>query len=155
MCQITHFIVPLHDAIHVTADIAYSWTHSVLSYLRVDDDRIIRTFLTTSRSYREYILERGEFTPELKQGLLQIEMPKFIWITEILIPKTDAEPMKAEGVIVLDSTGNTRSTYNYHENVIYIMYKEQIYMFDSKNNCLDTMTMKAPATFTMFKGNLK
>ena len=155
LCQITHFIVPLHDAIHVTAEIAYSWVHSVLSFLRVDNNRIIRTFLTTSRSYREYVLGCGEFTPELKQGLLQIDMPKFIWITEILIPQTDAEPMRAEGVILLDSTGNTRSTYNYHENVIYIMYKEQIYMFDPKNNCLDIMTMKAPTTFTMFKGNLK
>ena len=154
-CKITHCIVPLHDAIHVTAEIAHSWSHSVLSYLKVDDNRIIRTFLTTSRSYREYILERNEFCSTLKQALLQIEMPKFIWITEILIPKSDAEPMRAEGVIVLDSTGNTRSTYNHLENVIYIMHRKKIYMFDSEHNCLDTVTMSSPDAFTMFRGNLK
>lgn len=154
-CKITNFIVPLHGEIHVTAEIAMAWSYALISYLKVDNRRIIKTFLTTSRSYREYILSNSDFSSRMKQRLLQTEMPKFVWITEILVPSIDGSPMRAEGVIVLDSTGNTRSSLNYMENVIYIIHKEQIQLFNSDQGCLDMADMNAPATFAMFKGNLK
>lgn len=154
-CYISHFIVPFHGEIHVTAEIAESWSMSVLSFINVDNHRIIRTFLTSSRSYREYIVGNPDISSSIKQSMLKIEMPKFVWLTEILIPKTADAPMRAEGVILLDATGNTRSTCNCFENVIFAMYKGLIYLYDSNNDCLDNATVTGPNNFEMFKGNLK
>ena len=73
-----------------------------------------RVFLTTSRSYKDYIIKEHTL-PELRELVVCTAMPKFVWICEV-IKSTDAkkaiDSIELEGVLVLDTTDNS-DDYNH------------------------------------------
>lgn len=51
--------------------------------MKMNDGACVKTFLTSNRSYRYYLLTNGVFTTEQKEVYLQIEMSKSVWISEV------------------------------------------------------------------------
>lgn len=86
-CEITNVIVPLHHKIYLDAEIAgknfyNALKHSVIG-IADKEKRILRSFLASTRSYKQYIALNHSINPLVKELILAIPMPKFIWIAEV------------------------------------------------------------------------
>ena len=69
---------------------------------------LIKTFLASSRSFKNEIALNDSLQSDAKELLLSISMPKFIWVTEI----GDKAQMKAgnvSGMMILDATEPKRA----------------------------------------------
>jgi hypothetical protein len=105
----THFIVPLYKRVHLTAGEAKELIYQILlnSPYRLENDSeiFLRVFLTSSRSFKDQIIKNETLDDYLKQTLLKITLPKFIWVGETsdinLLSKNQS---KANGLILLDAT---------------------------------------------------
>lgn len=150
--DITSFIVPLHDEIYLSAELAIETTNALAVLFGVNDC-CIRTLLTTSRSYKRYIINSDSFSIENKQALLQIDMPKFVWLSEFYDTESAKRGM-AQGVFLLDATSNTRSGL-LEDNVIIAIHNGNGVKLDEKEGKYITHNTNFPKQFTRFTGNLK
>lgn len=105
--EINHFIVPLYSKVYLTAENAMKqmelWAAN--KKLEIEKDSVLRTFLTSGRSYKDYVMLNPTIDSSLRGFILQKAMPKFVWVTEIS-SKADLsldEP-RIHGAIVLDAT---------------------------------------------------
>jgi len=106
-CQIQSIVVPLHSRIYLDAVRA---RHNFFQYLKSsrfgltsDDTRVIKIFLASSRSYKEYLALNKGLENRIKTLFLSLTMPKFIWIAEIA-KKSVFEKEKCDGIIIQDAT---------------------------------------------------
>ena len=105
--RITCFIVPLHPKIYIEAEEAIAISEQEIAYTRVPGSEVyVRTLLTTSRSYREYIVRNVGLPVDVKEMLLSIDLPKFVWVTEIS-DKSDFLSEKVKEVLLIDATANS------------------------------------------------
>lgn len=114
-CVIDYFIVPLNQKIYLEArkasklisiileDQVFGWKK--LSTWR-EKPLIKRIFLTTSNSYKSFILQ-SDMHIKLKEVIQELVLPKFIWIAELSTPDIYLEG-KACGIILIDATGTER-----------------------------------------------
>lgn len=104
-CTITSFIVPLYPKVYMEGGEARKIALDLLTRLNAFKNRTvaIKTFLTSSRSYKDYLLKLTDIDPTLKNLLLCLSMPKFIWVTEIF-DEDQFLNNKCEGLIILDAT---------------------------------------------------
>jgi hypothetical protein len=63
----------------------------------------IRTFLTSSRSYKDYLSQDQSFQPDFRDFILDTPMSKFIWVGEISSREL-IKQKKAKGLIILNAT---------------------------------------------------
>lgn len=108
--EITHFIVPLYtkvylDAHEVKSRIKQYILNRDLFYLAPnwDDNIIIRTFLTSSRSYKQYIAQNNEIPVNLQYIIIHLNFPKFIWVNELSHLELVSNK-EINGLIILDAT---------------------------------------------------
>lgn len=106
-CTITNIIVPLYPKIYLEANRA---RHNFFQYLKnprigikSGEVRIIKVFLASSRSYKEYLALNEELDKDLKELFLGATMPKFIWIAEISTKGNFVKKM-CDGIIMQDAT---------------------------------------------------
>lgn len=103
-CKIQHFIAPLYPKVYLEAFEAKSFCHFFYkSIVGNNNDTIIRTLLSSSRSYKNELLANPDLTEEIKEEIINTPMPKFIWVSEI----TNKELIKKEkcfGSLILDAT---------------------------------------------------
>lgn len=152
-CILTHFLVPLYPKIYLEALRAKSFTLSFLlnslAKIKDNDEIFFRTYLASSRSYKDWLIT-SDFNPiENKKFLLAQQMPKFIWVTEIssreLIKKK-----KCNGLIILDAT---EPTVINNKALIFASYENKLVVFDKSKE--DFHTVNTPINpFSMFQ-NLK
>lgn len=107
-CHISHIVVPLYSKIYLEAFEAKTfilqYTATFLTTGKTNDLPIyFRIFLASSRSYKDSVAIDDCMDSDTKELILDIPMPKFIWIAElsdeILIKKK-----LARGLIILDAT---------------------------------------------------
>jgi hypothetical protein len=86
-CQITNIVVPLHSKIYLDVTRAsmnfYNSFESKLIGINDGEQRIVKIFLASSRSYKQYIALNKNLHYLLKELILCILMPKFIWVAEV------------------------------------------------------------------------
>ena len=151
---ISHFIVPLHSKIYLPAEIAIDASNYLVNkVIKAPDGSCIKTFLTSNRSYREYVLTNPDYTPVQKQALLQIEMPKFVWVTEIAT-QAQMSAGRANSVILLDATGN-KSSYTDLSQLIFLQFAGNGYIFNVSTRKFENFSLPLQPEFMAFKGNLK
>ncbi len=131
-CSILNFVVPLYSKIYLDAGEARAYAKSVLkryiANLKIleEEEVVMKVFLASSRSYKDYLNGNPNLDPFVKELLLRSPMPKFIWIAEI----SDKELLindKVKGLLIIDATatkhqaliagliGNTYFTENLNE----------------------------------------
>jgi hypothetical protein len=155
--RICSFIVPLHHKLYSDAssflrqfdaivDKLYENEHTrkVLSYK--SRNSIIRYFLTTSRSYKNYIVKSHGITPDFKTLFADRSMPKFIWVAEIMEGnKLISNKQCVTTIVVLDATesglGNLIIAFNsenvvFNEGKFYSLIEINIGIFNTFNNNL-------------------
>jgi hypothetical protein len=64
---------------------------------------VLRVYLTSSRSYKDYLSFNETFDENIKHVIVEIPMPKFIWIAE-LSTKELLKENKSNGLMLLDAT---------------------------------------------------
>lgn len=151
--QITQFIAPLYNKIYMDAESAMELSTIVLdSYINIQD-HVKRTFLTSCRTLREHIASLRSIPNEIRIALLQICLPKFVWVTE-LSTVDEFEHNRVSTLLLIDATGN--SQVNILGNIIFLLSERYFYNLDSNShkmigNLIDGM----PDNFEAFQGNLK
>ena len=151
--EITQFIVPLHKKIYMTAEQAFDISnYFVVHDFKAPKGSVIRTFLTSSRSYREYICKNKDLSPQLKIAYLGIDLPKFIWVTEVA-NRTDFDLGKVNAIILLDATSNLTARDPY-ASLIFKQNANNITIYDKKQRILQNLFVNLPTCFESFNGNL-
>lgn len=108
-CEIDSFIVPLHPKVYLSAENARTYAESLLkkyiaqlSILK-NKEVVLKVFLTSSRSYKQYLTTNLTLEGFYRKVLLGLTMPKFIWIIQIST-KEQIKTKYVEGVLILDTT---------------------------------------------------
>ena len=149
----SHFIVPLHKKIYLAADQAIDIANFfVAKDFNSTSDSVIRTFLTSSRSYREYIFRNKDIPIQLKLAYLRIDLPKFIWVTEVA-SRSDFDSNKVNSLILLDAT-STLTARDPYASLIFKQNLNKITIYDKKSRSLQNLIVSLPAKFESFNGNL-
>ena len=106
---LTRFMVPLPSKVYMDAFIAIPLSKSIMAdVLHAPQDSVIRTFLASSRSFRNHIAFSSLMSNDTKQVLLHMNLPKFVWVSEF----SDVDNFEKEvvtGLIVLDATEPTQT----------------------------------------------
>lgn len=106
-CEIKSIIIPLHPKIYLDATRARKNFLQVLSSktlnIKLDETSVIRVFLCSTRSYREYIATNKDLDIKTKELILSIRMSKFIWIAE-LSKLHSFKDNKCDGFLIQDAT---------------------------------------------------
>src|SRR5690606_30102206 len=85
-CEITEIIVPLYTKIYMEAGEASFFSQNLLklsTFAYKNKSIATKTFLCSSRSYKNYIMNLEDINLDIKKLFLNLSMPKFIWTTEI------------------------------------------------------------------------
>jgi hypothetical protein len=104
--SITSMIVPLHPKIYVEAEKAIQLSNFIVLQRKDIDSPVIKTFLTTSRSFKEFIQKNKDLGADEKWVLLQMDTPKFLWMTEVST-KEDFIQNKVNRILLIDSTADS------------------------------------------------
>lgn len=153
-CEISHFIVPLYRKIYLEA---YQVKNFILGLLIESPHKIqngsemtIRTFLASTRSYKQYVALNSSLNQNLKRLLIEEKLPKFIWVTEIST-KDLLKSRQALGLVILDAT--EPNTFHF-EPLILAAYAGVLIKYSPEIRKLE----KFPLTlqpFSMCESNLK
>ncbi len=129
--QITSIIVPLYPKIYLEAfqarNLAYYICESLPSEL-FPKQVLMRLFLTSSRSYKNYVTQSTSMHISAKNEIVETNMPKFIWVAE-LSTKEHFRNNKAIGMIVLDATEANDYVL---ESLLFIAINDKIIKFGSE-----------------------
>lgn len=116
------------------------------------NETIMRTLLTSSRTFREHITHMVSLTNEQRLGLLDIPMPKFVWVTEL---STYDEFMadRASTLLLLDATGSKMA--NLSKNIVLLLSDSFFYKYDEVTRDIKGYLTNYPKSFESFPGNIK
>lgn len=112
-CKIIGIIVPLSHKIYIEADKAKQFALGLLQMfdkLESIGENVYRLLLTSSRSYKHYVTQNEDFDKQVKIALVNLKMPKFIWVIE-LATLENSEQGKANGLMILDATEPKRPEF--------------------------------------------
>ena len=106
-CEIISVIAPLHNEIYMEADraesVIYSWLFALDEEMPLPS-MVVRVFLSSCRSFKNFIARNPDIvSKEVKQKIINIDMPKFVWLAELSDPEM-ALSEKANGIIIMDAT---------------------------------------------------
>lgn len=113
--QFKSFIIPLYSKVHLDAYQFKQFFHIVLENLQSDpetehvkfteeDDYIYRFFLTSSKSYKNYLSNSNTISNEFKSITINKTMPKFIWVGEIIKGNKISPEQEVQSIVVVDAT---------------------------------------------------
>jgi len=110
------FIVPLYSKVHLDAYQFKQFFHIVIDSLQTDpqtkhiqfndinEEYIYRFFLTSSKSYKNYLSNSNSISNEFKSITIDKAMPKLVWIGEIIKGNTISLNQVVQSIIVVDAT---------------------------------------------------
>ena len=151
--KISHFIVPLHKKIYLAAEQAIDIANFFVARdFQSPAHSVIRTFLTSSRSYREYIFRDSGLPIHLKLAYLSIDLPKFIWVTEVAT-RNEFDTGKVNSLILLDAT-STLTPGDPYASLIFKQNINRITIYDKNSRNLQNLIVPLPSNFESFNGNL-
>lgn len=154
-CSINHFVAPLYKKIYLEAQQARDYFIDLLASVHGQvliskrDNVAVRMFLTSSRSYKDYIIRQDEIAPEVRKLVSERDMGKFIWVAEISTKELLIRD-KVNGFILLDAT--EPSVYDYKPFII-ACHEDVMLKYVSEKNTLGKIAINLQS-FSKFN-NLK
>ena len=151
-CKIRYAAYPLYEKILLMPYAVQNMATNFIQYLQgVKDGReiTIRTFLASSRSYKDYVC-RSNMTGEMIKMILDLYLPKFIWVVE-LSTRDGLKNNYADGLLIFDSTEPKLTNLTPLELMYYngqAVYKDDRRMLKSAINLPD-------AHFGSYRRNLR
>lgn len=151
--SISQFIAPLYSKIYMDADEAIELSLQIIGKIIPDCEKnVMRTFLTSSRTFRNHIANSRIISNEKRLALLQICMPKFVWVTELSTPD-EFNNKQISTLLILDATGSKMA--NLSRNIIFLISKSYYYRYDDISHNIKGSLTSFPEAFEMFPGNLE
>ena len=151
--KITDMEVPLYSKIYMDAKTAIDITYLVIKdYLDFKEEIVVKTYLTSSRSYRNYIVSESDLDEKGKLIFLRIPLPKFIWVTEISSPRQFMDD-QLHSLIILDATSTKKSILT--DMIIFMESIGTIYEYFADTKSVEGGYKLLPEYFKAFNGNLK
>lgn len=127
-CKLRFAIIPLYEKILLMPGLVKIMANNFLQYLSIPagTELTMRTFLASSRSYRDYVC-RNNMPQKMKDTILKLYLPKFIWVVE-LSTREGLKHLYAEGLMIFDSTEPNFKNLSslgimYHKNIV--AYKDE------------------------------
>ncbi|MEA4839372.1 MAG: hypothetical protein VB110_00015 [Bacteroidales bacterium] len=153
--EITHIVVPLHSRVYLDAELAIKASNYIAkNKIDIESGSVIKTFLVSNRCYREYLLKCFEFSEKARWKLLQINMPKFVWVTEIS-KHSDFIAGYVNDLIILDATGSSVVDDSY-ASLLYFQKQGKGTCFDESIRWFKEMEkISFPEKFKAFNENLQ
>jgi hypothetical protein len=157
-CIINNIIVPLYPKIYLEAARA---RHNFLKYLinskigiKGAETIIIKLFLASSRSYKEYLALNKSMNPDIKALFLSRVMSKFIWVGEVS-KSTSYERGLCDGIILQDATEPLKSTNDtlFDKASLIAGYLNTMY-FTQQSGKFQTVELGA-TSFESYRNNIK
>ena len=108
-CEISNFIIPLYHKTYLEAGEARIISKTLLEQLingfnfLKGKETLFKTFLTSSRSFKNEISLNETLDDNIKELILSLSMPKFIWITELSDRKLILDNL-CLGMLIVDAT---------------------------------------------------
>lgn len=152
-CDITYFIVPLHPKIYLEAYEAKIFSKQVLLTgfnIANNSEIYFRYFLTSSRSYKHYVAQESNIQEDIREMIIETEMPKFIWVAEISNKRLIKQRL-ASGFIIIDAT---EANILGIKPLITAWYNGEMLTLDSSTGNLSRISLPLP-NFFIFTNNLK
>ena len=153
-CEITYFVAPLYSKIYLEAYEAQNFIYQLLINPIFNLENIteifVKLFLTSTRSYKDWLAINNSFSNRVKDLILEATMPKFIWAAELSTKKLMKNGI-ANGIIILDAT---EANILFQKPLILAAYNGIYYNFTpdlSKNEKLRLNLEE----FTIYRNNLK
>ena len=151
--QVSQFIAPLYRKVYMEADTAITLAEQIVKMvIQGGDGQVMRTLLTSSRTFREHITQMSSLSDNQRIALLGIPMPKFVWVIELSKPD-DFVNGHASTLLLLDATGSKMA--NLSRNIIMLLSDGMNYKYDEKTKCITGNLTKFPVSFESFPGNIK
>ena len=151
--QVHQFIAPLYHKVYMEADTAIALSEQIVkSVIPGGDGKVMRTLLTSSRSFREHVTRMTSLSNDQRLGLLGIPMPKFVWVTELSTPD-EFFNKRASTLLLLDATGSKMA--NLSRNIILLLSDGMIYSYDESLKAIIGKPISLPIPFEAFPGNIK
>jgi len=153
-CKIQNFIAPLYHKIYLEAGGA---RELMLSYLESFEHElsgnkiILKLFFTSCRSFKAELNERIDLGFDATELILNLAMPKFVWVGILTSPELLKES-KANSMVVIDATET-----NIEEARILMVSPNKITTYDSQAELDSKYAFYYPEikTFNIFANNLK
>ncbi len=107
-CTITSFVVPLYKKIYLEAKLARSFILAIFEDKRyggkkTNEQYLFRPFLASNRSFKQHIACLEKMDVELKNYIISLSMPRFIYCGEFLT-KNDVVNETVSSLVILDAT---------------------------------------------------
>lgn len=127
--KVSMLIVPLNRKIYLEANSAVNLAKKMaVRVLNVRPKSVIRTFLASSRTYKEFLLFKSGIKAELRDLYYNLDFPKFVWVTEI----SDIDVCKHgkfNGLLIFDATAPKMTI----PNILWAQYDGFYYYYDRLN----------------------
>lgn len=150
-CKIKFAIVPLYEKILLLPGLVRDMAKAFLFYLHIDAGKEItmRTFLASSRSYRDYV-SRSSMPEQMKELILNLYLPKFIWVVE-LSTRMGLKENYAEGLMLFDSTEPKFKKFS----SLKVMYYNKIAAYKNNKGELQIASNAPEVKFESYRRNLR
>ena len=145
-CEIESIIAPLYDKIYLEPYKAKEYVKALIKTRRFKHlcgkKITMRTYLCSTRSYRDYV-RRSAMSIDMKKCILDIFMPKFIWVSEL----SDVAGLKSQDVCDLILLDATAIQTDYYEPLL-VAFANQVCHIRNRNT---NAVQAKPVSFGRFK----
>lgn len=147
-------IVPLYPKIFLEARGARKLFEGIFklrdfgSRQKTDEVLYRRIFLTSGRSYKHWLRKERIFDENLRNIILQTDLPKFIWLSEYGTAD-NYRSMQAGSIICLDATGDQHLS-----SLIFSIYPDRYVVLDNESRKYKGEKVALPV-FPLYQNNLK
>lgn len=153
--QIQSFVVPLYRKIYMEAKAARNFMSLIFKDSvygsKSSKKHIFRPFLASSRSLKQHLALQDEMDGDLKEFILALSMPRFVYCGEF-IDEDDAPNGMVSSLIILDAT---EVCDNWEDSFIFAAHKKQVFFSGLFNNRHQIIPLDFPFTsYRMYQKNL-
>lgn len=150
-CRIKFAIIPLYEKILLMPSLVKNMAANFLHYLNIPagTELTMRTFLASSRSYRDYVC-RNNMPQQMKETILNLYLPKFIWVIE-LSTRAGLKENIAEGLMLFDATEPNFKNFSSLD----MMYYKQHLAYKDEHQTLLYETDVPEVQFACYRNNLR
>ncbi|SHN19246.1 hypothetical protein [Chitinophaga sp. CF418] len=153
-CRISEFVAPLHPRMYLEAVAAKVYIKKLLLGgmfpIANGTEIFVRLFLTSNRSYKDYLARNVSFSATVREFITNMLMPEFIWVAEIS-DKANIKRRQAYGLFILDAT---EPDLNRHSKLIFGGYKNIFYYWNEEKSEI-VKNYLASGSFSIYVNNLK
>lgn len=108
LSELAYAVIPLYSRMQLVYNEIYARYVALVESrtMNWDDIKVSRIYITSANSLKREIYKQQDISRNLREIILSLEMPKFVWCIDISDPES-FEKNKTAGKIIIDTTCST------------------------------------------------